>query len=125
MDIFKFLKFGSVGFTGLIVDFGITWICKEQIKINKYIANGFGFLFGVTNNYFLNRYFTFQSHNPDIAMQFVSFLLIASIGFLINTGLLYLIQKNTKINFYKCKVIVTIIVFFWNFGANSFYTFKT
>lgn len=124
MDFLKFFKFGLVGFSGLIIDFGVTWICKEKIAMNKYIANGLGFLFGVTNNYFLNKYFTFQNHDPNIGTQFMSFLIIAIIGFGLNTGILYLLQKNTKINFYVCKAIVTFIVFFWNFGANNFYTFK-
>lgn len=124
MDFVRFVKFGFVGFSGLIVDFGITWIFIEKLKINKYLANSIGFLFGVTNNYFLNRYFTFQNHNPNIGNQFISFLVIAIIGFAINTGFLYLLQKKTRINFYVCKFLVTLIVFFWNFGANSFYTFK-
>lgn len=125
MDILKFFKFGLVGFTGLVIDFGITWICKEKLGFNKYVANGFGFLFGVTNNYFLNKYFTFENHNPEIGLQFLSFLIIAVIGFSINTGFLYSLQKKTKINFYVCKIIVTAIVFIWNFGANTFYTFKS
>ncbi|MEL1239637.1 GtrA family protein [Flavobacterium flavipallidum] len=124
MDFFKFFKFGLVGFTGLIIDFGITWICKEKLGFNKYLANGLGFLFGVTNNYFLNKYFTFENHNSEIGLQFLSFLIIAIIGFSLNTGFLYSLQKKTKINFYLCKIIVTAIVFIWNFGANSFYTFK-
>ncbi|RVT78420.1 GtrA family protein [Flavobacterium sufflavum] len=125
MDILKFFKFGLVGFTGLVIDFGITWICKEKLNLNKYVANGFGFLFGVTNNYFLNKYFTFDNHNPEIGLQFLSFLIIAIIGFSINTGFLYSLQKKTKINFYVCKIIVTAVVFIWNFGANTFYTFKS
>jgi len=124
MDFIRFVKFGFVGFSGLIIDFGITWICKEKLKSNKYLANSIGFLFGVTNNYFLNRYFTFKNHNPNIANQFISFLIIAIIGFGLNTLFLYLLQKKTEINFYVCKFLVTLIVFFWNFGANSFYTFK-
>lgn len=124
MDFIRFVKFGFVGFSGLIIDFGITWICKEKLKSNKYLANSIGFLFGVTNNYFLNRYFTFKNHNQNIANQFISFLIIAIIGFGLNTLFLYLLQKKTEINFYACKFLVTLIVFFWNFGANSFYTFK-
>ena len=82
MDILKFFKFGLVGFSGLIIDFGITWICKEKLKLNKYLANGFGFLFGVTNNYFLNKYFTFDNHNEEIGFQFLSFLIIINVFFL-------------------------------------------
>jgi putative flippase GtrA len=123
MDILRFLKFGAVGLSGLIIDFSITWLCKEMLKINKYVANGIGFVFGVTNNYFLNRIFTFQNQDPNIGIQFLSFLLISIIGFGLNTGLLYFLQKKTILNFYACKIFVTIIISLWNFIANSFYTF--
>lgn len=124
MNVTQFFKFGVVGFTGLIIDFSATWVCKEKIRLNKYVANGFGFLFGVTNNYLLNKYFTFNNTDTHIASQFIKFLVIALIGFALNTGILYLLQKNTKLNFYVCKVLVTLIVFIWNFTANSLYTFK-
>ena len=32
--ILKFLKFGVVGFSGVFVDFGITWLFKEKVKLN-------------------------------------------------------------------------------------------
>ncbi|OCB76859.1 GtrA family protein [Flavobacterium crassostreae] len=124
MNFIKFLKFGLVGFSGLIIDFAITWLCKEKLSLNKYVANGMGFLFGVTNNYFLNKYFTFENHNPDIGTQFTSFLIISMIGFGLNTGFLYLLQKNTSLNFYVCKILVTLLVFVWNFTANNLYTFN-
>lgn len=124
MDFIKFFKFGLVGFSGLIIDFGVTWICKEKLKINKYLANTFGFLFAVSNNYLLNKYFTFNDTNSAIGTQFALFLGISIIGFLLNIGFLYLLQKNTKINFYVCKGIVTAVVIIWNFCANSYFTFK-
>lgn len=124
MNILRFLKFGAVGLSGLVIDFSVTWLCKEILKINKYVANGIGFIFGVTNNYFFNRIFTFQNQDPNIGIQFISFLLISIIGFGLNTVFLYFFQRKTILNFYVCKLVVTVIVFLWNFGANSFYTFK-
>jgi putative flippase GtrA len=124
MHFIKFIKFGLVGSTGLVIDFCITWFCKEKLRLNKYVSNSLGFSFAVVNNYILNRYFTFHNSDNHVASQFLSFLIISIIGFLLNTILLYLLQKNTKINFYICKVIVTIIVIIWNFSANSLYTFK-
>lgn len=123
MNAIQFIKFGLVGFSGLIVDFAVTWLCKEKLRLNKYVANGMGFMFGVTNNYTLNRYFTFHNTDADIAGQFLKFLLISLIGFGLNTGLLYILQKHTKINFYVCKVLVTFIILIWNFSANTLYTF--
>jgi putative flippase GtrA len=124
MDFIKFFKFGLVGCSGLVIDFSITWICKEKLLINKYISNVLGFIFAVTSNYFLNKYFTFQDTNNHLTAQFLSFLIISIIGLLLSTSFLYLLQKYTKLNFYLCKAIVTLIVFFWNFSANSLYTFK-
>ncbi|MFV5687757.1 GtrA family protein [Flavobacterium sp. LT1R49] len=124
MDFIIFIKFGLVGFTGLAIDFCITWFCKEKLRLNKYVANSLGFSFAVVNNYILNRYFTFHNNDSHVVSQFFSFLIISVIGLTLNTILLYLLQKNTKINFYVCKVIVTIIVVIWNFTANTLYTFK-
>lgn len=124
MEMIKFLKFGIVGFTGLIIDFCITWICKEKWKINKYVANSLGFFFGVTNNYFLNKYYTFENHNQNISAQFLSFLVISVIGLMFSTLIIYLFQKNTKLNFYYCKIIAIGLVVFWNFTANNLFTFN-
>ncbi|MFT6879189.1 MAG: putative flippase GtrA, partial [Arcticibacterium sp.] len=32
----KFIKFGLVGFLGLLIDFGITFLLKEKFGFNKY-----------------------------------------------------------------------------------------
>ena len=39
----QFIKFCVVGGTGVVVDFGITFLFKEKLKLNKYIANSLGF----------------------------------------------------------------------------------
>jgi len=39
----KFLKFGVVGGSGVIVDFFFTWLLKEKFKVHKYLANAIGF----------------------------------------------------------------------------------
>ena len=42
--LLKFLKFGVVGFSGVFVNFGITYVCKEWLKWNKYLSNILGFV---------------------------------------------------------------------------------
>ena len=71
--VLKFLKFGMVGFSGLVVDFGITWLFKEKIKIERFIANAIGFSVAATSNYFLNRIWTYESHNPKVMVEFTQF----------------------------------------------------
>ncbi len=124
MQLVRLAKFGMVGCTGIVIDFSVTWLCKEKLKWNKYVANSTGFSFAVVNNYLLNRYYTFQNNDPGISLQFLKFLLISMIGLALSTGLLYLIQKNTRVNFYISKAIVIGLVFIWNYTINSLFTFQ-
>jgi putative flippase GtrA len=121
--ILKFLKFCVVGFSGMIVDFGITWLLKEKIKINKYLANSCGFISAASSNYLLNRIWTFESHNSRIATEYFSFLTIAIIGLGLNNLIIWLFTDKLKFNFYLSKIFATLIVTLWNFGMNFFITF--
>jgi len=119
----KFVKFGIVGFSGLFVDFGITWLTKEKIKVQKYMANAIGFCSAATTNYFFNRVWTFQSTNPEIAIEYSQFLVISLIGLGINTLILWLIVSKLKLNFYVSKFFAIMVVTIWNFFANLYFTF--
>jgi putative flippase GtrA len=113
-----------VGASGLCIDFCITWVFKEKIKANKYMSNVFGFVIAATSNYFLNKYFTFQNTDTELIQQFLSFIGIALVGLGFNLGIIYCLQTFSKINFYVSKLIATVIVFLWNFFANSWFTFN-
>jgi len=121
---FKFIKFGIVGFSGLFIDFGVTYIAKEHLKIPKYISNAIGFLLAATSNYVLNRVWTFQSKNPEVMVEFTEFFLISIIGLGLNTLLLWILVSKFKVNFYLAKVFAIGLVTIWNFLANAFITFN-
>ena len=121
--LWKFVKFGIVGFSGLFVDFGVTYLCKEIFRIQKYIANSIGFTAAASTNYILNRVWTFQSKDPNIAMEYTEFIIISLIGLGINNFILWLIVSRSKINFYIAKLFAIAVVTVWNFLANYFITF--
>jgi putative flippase GtrA len=119
----KFIKFCMVGFSGVFVDFGITFVCKEFFKIQKYLANTFGFAMAATTNYFLNRIWTFHSTNPNIMLEFSRFFIIALIGLFINLLIIWAMSGKFKVNFYVSKLAATLVVTLWNFLINAYYTF--
>jgi putative flippase GtrA len=121
--IAKFLKFCVVGAIGTGVDFGITALCKEALKIQKYVSNGIGFTIAATGNYILNRIWTFQSENEQIATEYIKFMVVSVIGLGINTLTLYLVSKKLKRGFYFSKVVATGVTMIWNFFANLLFTF--
>lgn len=123
MHLEKLFKFGAVGGIGLLIDFSITWLCKEKFLWNKYISSSIGFVFAVTNNYLLNRQFTFRSQDTHITLQFSKFFLVSITGLLLSNGLLFFFQKYTQLNFYLCKIAVILLLFGFNFWVNSIFTF--
>jgi putative flippase GtrA len=122
--ILKFLKFCAVGFSGMAIDFGITWLLKEKLKINKYIANSCGFILAASSNYILNRIWTFESHRAQIASEYFLFVGIAGIGLLLNNIIVYILSDRLKWNFYFSKFVAVGIVTIWNFGMNFIFTFS-
>ncbi len=126
MEIFawQFIKFALVGTSGLVIDFGITFLLKEKFFFNKYFANSIGFSFAVINNYSLNKYWTFHDLNPDVFTQAGKFVIIAILGLILNNQVIYIFSHKKQWNFYVAKIFAIGIVVLWNFSANYFYTFS-
>lgn len=122
--ILKFVKFCVVGGSGVIVDFGVTYVTKELLKLNKYVANSLGFIVAASTNYLLNRVWTFQSTSPDILKQYGLFFGLSLIGLALNNLIIYLLHGKLKLNFYLSKLFAIGIVTFWNFFMNYFFNFK-
>ena len=119
----KFIRFAIVGGSGLLVDFGITYIFKEWVRANKYIANSLGFICAATSNYILNRLWTFQSADPRIARQYLLFVGISLVGLGINNAIVYVGNDRLKFNFYLSKLFAVGVVTFWNFFMNYLFNF--
>lgn len=121
--LLKFIKFGLVGGSGVIVDFFFTWLTKEKFKVQKYLANAIGFSIAASTNWFLNRIWTFNSHNPDLLLEYSQFILISMAGLGINSLVLWILTDKFKFNFYVSKLGAIAVTTVWNFFANYLYTF--
>ncbi|WP_345233677.1 GtrA family protein [Olivibacter ginsenosidimutans] len=120
----KFIKFGLVGFLGLILDFSITYLLKEKLRCNGLLANALGFAIALGSNYLLNRSWTFHSTDPRVFDQLSLFAAVSIAGLLLNTGILYICHNQAKQGFYTSKLCAIVIVCCWNFFANNFITFS-
>ncbi len=119
--IYKFLKFLIVGFSGLFVDFSVTYLLKEKFKIHRYIASSTGFVLAASSNYLFNRIWTFESNNPEVLTEYGTFIMISLAGLIINNVFLYIFEK--KLRFYFAKFLAVLVTSIWNFGANYYLNF--
>lgn len=121
--IFKLFKFGLVGLLGMVIDFTVTFLLKEKVKINKYVANAIGFMCSATSNFTFNRLWTFQSHDPNVSTQYLEYIAIASIGLAINSLILWFLVSKKNFHFYLAKLIAIMVVILWNFTLNNLLVF--
>jgi dolichol-phosphate mannosyltransferase len=127
----EIVKFGIVGLVGTVIDIGIyNFLIFGAGLASMYVARTISFIASASNNYILNRKWTFRSQEKRVARQFTQFFIVSLIGLGLNLiimaslqGLVYNIQneilkKNIPV------VIAIVIVFIWNYFINKYWTFR-
>jgi dolichol-phosphate mannosyltransferase len=123
----QLVKFAIIGISGTIIDFGVLNILAVLLKFNVYLSAGASFVLAATNNFYWNRKWTFkdQKNNKKIQVQYFQYIIIMTIGFLLNLiilrtflpyfGNLFNLNTNSALVINLSKVIATIVVTLWNF----------
>ena len=130
----RFFKFLVVGTIGFVVDFGTLTLLKETTGLATVVANTISFTLAVISNFTLNRYWTYpDSRSKSIMSQMGQFITVSVIGLAINNVILVLLEHAFDLvlaqmavplpGYVPGKVIATIVVLFWNFFANRFWTY--
>jgi len=123
-QIFEFFKFGLVGLFGIFIDFSITWVCSYKLEMYYIVANGIGFCVAASSNYLVNSCWTFSANQTIGIKSFSIFLMISSIGLLLNSACVLMFKDFFNLNLYLAKLLAVVIVFNWNFFANAKFTFS-
>jgi putative flippase GtrA len=138
----RFIRFAIVGAIGAAIDIGIFNILSSFLKIPALTAQAVSFSVAVVSNFIWNRFWTYpDSRNKAVLGQMMQFLLVSLIGLALRTLIFdqlesALIWSATQIlpsNFFLTPVvvghnlslgIVIIIIMFWNFFINRFWTYN-
>lgn len=131
---FKFLIVGTIGFG---VDFGLLTFLVEVIGLEPVVANTFSFSAAVVSNFTLNRYWTYpDSRSKRRRIQLLQFGMVSIIGLAINNLILFLLQHPFDAllrtvhappglgGYIPAKMVATVVVLFWNFFINRFWTYN-
>ena len=127
--ITKFIKFGIVGASGMLVHFSVLYLFKEVVGLNLFVANTIGFVTAATTNYILNRIWTFRSREKQVAVEYLKFILVSVIGLGVNNGTMWITGKLLPDwfddwRFYLIWVFAVGVTTLWNFFGNMLFTFR-
>ncbi len=121
----QFIKFGIVGASSTIIDWGIYLLLTRIFHLFYLMAKILSFSVAVLNSYIWNRRWTFRSNDPKRLREFIKFLTIAMVGVVLNVLIMYIAVEYLSWHDIYGLFLATAIVLFWNFLANKYFTFKS
>jgi putative flippase GtrA len=141
-EVERFLKFAVVGTIGAVIDLGTFNLLTIVAGLPALTAQACSFSLAVVSNFLWNRYWTYpDSRNKPVTRQLIQFIVVSVIGLTIRTlifdrledALVWLSAQVLPQNFFVSATVVghnlslasvIIIILFWNFFVNRFWTYN-
>jgi len=115
-------KYFIVGGVCTILDFSLLYVLTTFLGINYLVSSIISFLAGTILNYFLCTSWIFKINViKKRYREFFFYILIAGIGLIINTGIIWSLTRLFELYFMVSKLVAVIVVFGWNFGARKYF----
>jgi len=139
----RFIRFAIVGSLGAAVDFGTFNLFSQVFHINPVISSVCSFIAALTSNFIWNRYWTYpDSRTKSVSHQVIQFSIVNLMGLAIRTPIFFGLSKLLIITFNRLNIlelfftsyefignnvalaVAVIVVMFWNFFANRYWTYS-
>ncbi len=122
----QFIKFGIVGLGNTVIDFGIFTLGTRLLHLQYLLANTLSWICAVFFSFSLNKYWTFRSLDATaIHRQYFKFFIVSLISLLISLALLSYLIGQLGMQDLVAKGATIVVVMFWNFFMNKFWTFSS
>lgn len=120
-QFFRYLFAGAVSF---LFDAGTLLLLVEYISLHYLLAAAIAFCAGVLSNYAICRLFVFHGYNRNRMLELILFFAITLVGLGLTELILYVLCDIFSWHYIPAKVLATVIVLFWNFGAKKIFLYR-
>jgi putative flippase GtrA len=119
----QLVKFCTVGAVGYLVNLAVYTLLLRGVDVHYLLAATGSFLVAVTNNYVLNRLWTFRADRGHVAYQGLRFLVVSSVALLANLVLLHILIE-AGVGKIVAQAIAIVLVTPVNFVGNKLWSFR-
>ena len=116
------LRYALVGVANTAVGLGVIFVLM-YMGAKPEVANLLGYIVGFFNSYFLNKKFTFKSHNSH-KQDFVRFGVAMGVSYLINLAVLVVLHYEFGVDKYLSQIIANVSYTISGYAISKLWAFK-
>jgi dolichol-phosphate mannosyltransferase len=120
---FQLLKFGLVGGSGYLVNLAVFALLTRGVGVHYAVAAVVSFCVAVTNNFLLNRHWTFDAAHGHPGFQAARFFTVSIAALLINLAVLEALVSRASLADLTAQAIAVAVAMPFNFLGNKLWTF--
>jgi putative flippase GtrA len=124
----RFLKFATVGASGVVVNQGLLWFFTEIVGLYYLFSAAIGIEISIITNFILNEKWTFRDRSKGkkgILRRGVKFNAVSVAGLVINISVLFAFTEYLGIHYLTSNLIGICATFLWNYFVNLGWTWKS
>src|SRR5436309_84182 len=121
---FQLVRFSIVGGTGYVINLAVYSVLVEALSVDYIPAAVLAFCVTVTNNFLLNRYWTFKATHRRAAFQAPRFLVVSLIALGFNLIVLELLVGLVGMHKIVGQAVAILAATPLNFTGNKLWSFR-
>jgi putative flippase GtrA len=119
----QLFKFGVVGATGYVINLLVFGLLNQGLGVYHLLAAVASFCVAVSNNFLLNRHWTFKATEGHAGFQAIRFFAVSVLALGVNLLLLYLLVDVVSAPELPSQAIAVALAMPFNFLGNKLWTF--
>jgi dolichol-phosphate mannosyltransferase len=119
----QLVKFGLVGGSGYLINLAVFALLTGDLGVHHLIAALGAFAVAFTNNFILNRHWTFEARDGHAGFQAARFFAVSIASLAINLMALEALLSGTGLGELTAQAIAVAIAMPFNFLGNKLWTF--
>lgn len=120
---FQLFKFGVVGASGYVINIAVFAALTQAVAVHHITAAVLAFCVAVTNNFLLNRYWTFEATGGHAGFQAARFFAVSLVALGVNLIVLELLVSQVGLSDVPSQALAVAVATPVNFIGNKLWTF--